>query len=173
MQKAKHFIFMEYHAIENAQAFRLIKDILKEKAAAGVNVRILYNEVGSVGFINKSFIRHMESYGIQCRVFNPLIPIPNVFMNNRDHRKIMVIDGKTGFTGGYNLADEYFNLIHPCGHWKDTGLQLTGDGVRSLTLLFLEMWNVMKESDRDYRSLYLHFENGVYLYRCFQYQRRL
>ena len=150
LRKAEHFIFMEYHAIEDARAFHAIKTILKEKAASGVDVRILYDEVGSVGFINKTFIRNMEADGIRCRVFNPLVPVLNVFMNNRDHRKIMVIDGKTGFTGGYNLADEYFNLTHPYGQWKDTGIRLTGDGVRSLTLLFLEMWNVMKASDTDY-----------------------
>lgn len=157
LENAKKFIFLEYHAIEDAQSFRLVKEILAEKAHMGVDVRILYDDVGSIGFINKDFIRQMEELGIQCRVFNPLLPILNVFMNNRDHRKITVIDGKIGFTGGYNLADEYFNITHPYGQWKDSGVKLTGDAVRSLTILFLEMWNVMKPSDTDYDRYLRHF----------------
>lgn len=151
---AKDFIFMEYHAIEDAVSFRGLKQILAAKAKEGVEVRILYDEVGSVGFIDQDFIRRMAQDGIQCRVFNPLLPILNVFMNNRDHRKITVIDGKVGFTGGYNLADEYFNITHPYGQWKDTGLRLEGDSVRSLTVLFLEMWNVVSHTDTDF-SRYL------------------
>lgn len=150
IRKAKKFIFLEYHAIEDDVAFHSMKKILVEKAAQGVEVRILYDDVGSIGFINKDFITRMEADGIKCRVFNPLLPVVNVFMNNRDHRKITVVDGKVGFTGGYNLANEYFNLTHPYGHWKDTGVKITGDAVRSLTALFLEMWNVTKETDTDY-----------------------
>ena len=84
---------------------------------------------------------------MQCRVFNPLVPILNLFMNNRDHRKITVVDGKIGFTGGYNLADEYFNITHPYGQWKDTGIRLEGAAVRTLTVLFLEMWNAIRATD--------------------------
>ena len=97
----------------------------------------------------------MEAEGIQCRVFNRLMPVLNVFMNNRDHRKITVIDGKIGFTGGYNLADEYFNITHPYGYWKDTGVRLEGDAVRSLTVMFLEMWNAIKGTDTDYTPYFL------------------
>ncbi len=150
LRQAKDFIFLEYHAIEDAVSFHQMKEILIEKVNQGVDVRILYDDVGSIGFINKDFVRQMESLGIQCRIFNPLIPLLNVFMNNRDHRKITVIDGKIGFTGGYNLADEYFNITHPYGQWKDSGVRLTGDAVRSLTILFLEMWNAMKATDTDY-----------------------
>lgn len=146
---ARHFIFMEYHAIEDGPSFQLLKEILAQKAAEGVEVRLIYDDIGSIGFINRDFIRRMEALGIQCRVFNPVSPLLNVFMNNRDHRKITVIDGKVGFTGGYNLADEYFNLTHPYGHWKDTGLRLEGDAVRSLTVTFLEMWNAIQRSDQD------------------------
>ncbi|MBS6396447.1 MAG: cardiolipin synthase [Clostridiales bacterium] len=150
LKRATDFIFLEYHAIEDAVSFHQMKEILIEKVNQGVDVRILYDDVGSIGFINKDFVRQMESFGIQCRIFNPLIPLLNVFMNNRDHRKITVIDGKVGFTGGYNLADEYFNITHPYGQWKDSGVRLTGDAVRSLTILFLEMWNAMKDTDTDY-----------------------
>ena len=165
LRQAEKFIFLEYHAIEDAVSFHRMKEILIEKARQGIDVRILYDDVGSIGFINKDFIRRMEAVGIQCRVFNPLVPVLNVFMNNRDHRKITVIDGKVGFTGGYNLADEYFNLIHPYGQWKDSGIKLTGDAVRSLTILFLEMWNVMKPTDTDYERFLPDFsyraeENG-------------
>ncbi len=150
LEKAEDFIFMEYHAIEEAISFGRLREILERKAKEGVEVRVIYDDVGSVGFIDPKFIKRMEEIGVQCVDFNPVFPLFNMFMNNRDHRKITVIDGKVGFTGGYNLADEYFNITHPYGYWKDTGLKLTGDGVRSLTVLFLEMWNAMKQTDTDY-----------------------
>lgn len=152
LRGAEKFIFMEYHAIEDAEAFGGLKEILIDKAKQGVEVRLFYDDIGSIGFINTDFIRRMEAEGIQCRVFNPLIPVLNMFMNNRDHRKITVVDGRVGFTGGYNLANEYFNLTHPYGQWKDTGLKLTGDAVRSLTVMFLEMWNAIKKTDVDYEK---------------------
>lgn len=150
LRKAQKFIFMEYHAIEDAEAFGGILQILKEKAGQGVDVRIFYDDIGSIGFINTDFIKRMEAAGIKCRVFNPIIPIFTIFMNHRDHRKITVVDGQVGFTGGYNLANEYFGLTHPYGEWKDTGVKLTGDAVRSLTAMFLEMWNAVRKSDEDY-----------------------
>lgn len=150
LKKAEKFIFMEYHAIEEAQAFHRLEEVLSDRAKAGVDVRIVYDDIGSVGFINTDFIKRMEKLGIQCRVFNRVIPVINVFMNNRDHRKITVIDGKVGFTGGYNLADEYFNLVHPYGRWKDTGIRLEGDAVQNLTVTFLEMWNAIKETDTEF-----------------------
>ena len=149
LKQAEKFIFMEYHAIEEAEAFLQIKDILAERAAAGVDVRLFYDDVGSIGFINTDFIRRMEAVGVKCRVFNPVNPFFNMFMNNRDHRKITVIDGKTGFTGGYNLANEYFNYTNPYGQWKDTGIRLEGEAVRSLTITFLEMWNAVSEKDKN------------------------
>ena len=85
-----------------------------------MEVRLFYDDVGSIGFIDPGFIKRMEAIGVECRVFNPVLPILNIFMNNRDHRKITVVDGKIGYTGGYNLADEYFNITHPYGVWKDT-----------------------------------------------------
>ena len=149
LRKAKKFIFMEYHAIEDAVAWKGIEEILEEKAAAGLDVRVFYDDMGSIGFVSKEFMEKLRRKGIQCKVFNPLIPILNVFMNNRDHRKITVIDGKVGFTGGYNLANEYFGFSHPYGEWKDSGIKLTGDGVRSLTLIFLEMWNATQREQED------------------------
>ena len=149
LRQAKKFIFMEYHAIEDKTAWRRIEEVLAERAAAGVEVRVFYDDVGSIGFINTDFTRKLGKRGIACRVFNPVSPGLNLFLNNRDHRKITVIDGQIGYTGGYNLADEYFNLTHPYGQWKDTGIRLEGDAVRALTITFLEMWNAVRSDDRD------------------------
>lgn len=165
LSKAETFIFMEYHAIEDSIAWAEVETILKEKAAAGVEVRILYDDVGSIFFVGKSFTKRLQEEGMQCRVFNPIYPILTTFMNNRDHRKIVVIDGKTGFTGGYNMADRYFNIKSPYGYWKDTGIKLTGDAVKSLTAQFLEMWNATqkeKEEQSQYfpEVSYIARENG-------------
>ena len=149
LKKAKEFIFMEYHAIEDAESWRGIQEILEEKVKEGVEVRVFYDDMGSIGFVNTDFVKRLESVGIHARVFNPFAPGLNLFLNNRDHRKITVIDGKVGFTGGYNLANEYFHLTEPFGFWKDTGLKLEGDAVRSLTVTFLEMWNAVKAKDID------------------------
>lgn len=149
LSKAEKFIFMEYHAIEDAEAWQRIEKVLAERAKAGVEVRIFYDDMGSIWFINMDFINKMNRLGIQCRAFNPLAPALNLFLNNRDHRKITVIDGKVGYTGGYNLANEYFNITHPYGVWKDTGIRLEGDAVRSLTITFLEMWNAVSEKEKN------------------------
>ena len=149
LKKAKEFIFMEYHAIEDAESWHGIQKILEEKVKEGVEVRVFYDDMGSIGFVNTDFVKRLESVGIHARVFNPFAPGLNLFLNNRDHRKITVIDGKVGFTGGYNLANEYFHLTEPFGFWKDTGLKLEGDAVRSLTVTFLEMWNAVKAKDID------------------------
>ena len=149
MAKAEKFIFMEYHAIEDAESWHEIRDVLAERVKAGVEVRVFYDDMGSLGFINTDFVKRTESYGIRCRVFNPFAPGLNMFLNNRDHRKITVIDGKVGYTGGYNLANEYFHKTEPFGFWKDTGIRLEGDAVQSLTVTFLEMWNAIAEGDVD------------------------
>ena len=149
LAKAEQFIFMEYHAIEDAEAWHRIQQVLEDRVKAGVEVRVFYDDMGSIGFINTDFTKKMEAVGIRCRVFNPFMPGLNLFLNNRDHRKITVIDGKVGFTGGYNLANEYFNLTHPYGQWKDTGIRLEGDAVRSLTVTFLEMWNAVSDKDEN------------------------
>lgn len=149
LEKAKEFIFMEYHAIEDEYSYSRLHDILSRKAKEGVDVRILYDDMGSIFFINKDFNKKLEQEGIRCKAFNPVVPILKMFMNNRDHRKITVIDGKVGFTGGYNLADEYFNVVSPYGHWKDTGIKIVGSAVNNLTAMFLEMWNASEREDDD------------------------
>ena len=150
LRGAESFIFMEYFAIQDSRAFSDIKQILAEKAAQGVEVRLLFDDAGSLGYVNRAFVKQMQALGVQCRVFNPIVPVLNIFMNHRDHRKVCVVDGRTGFTGGYNLADEYFNYINPYGHWKDTGVMLEGAAVQSLTAMFLEMWDAMTGTLSDY-----------------------
>ena len=165
LAKAEKFIFMEYHAIEDAESWHAIRDILAERVKAGVEVRVFYDDMGSLGFINTDFVKRTNSYGIKCRVFNPFAPGLNLFLNNRDHRKITVIDGKIGYTGGYNLANEYFHITEPYGFWKDTGVRLEGDAVQSLTVTFLEMWNAISAMDKDDTEFtkYLAVSNAAHL----------
>ena len=151
MRGAKKFIFIEYHAIDNSDTWKEIQDILEQKVQEGVEVRIFYDDADNIFFINPGFIQRMEALGIRCRVFNPVAPVANLFLNNRDHRKLTVVDGEVGFTGGYNLTEECFNVKQPYGYYKDTGIKLTGDAVRSLTVIFLEMWNAVRDGDIDDR----------------------
>ncbi len=149
LKKAEKFIFLEYFIIEDGQSFRRLREILTERAAAGVEVRLMYDDIGSIGYVNWRYAMGLNRSGIQTRVFNPALPVLNLFMNHRDHRKMTVIDGKVGYTGGYNLADEYFDITRPFGQWKDTGLRLEGEAVRSLTLTFLENWDAASHIAED------------------------
>lgn len=150
LEEAEHFIFMEYFIVEDGYMFGKILKILKRKAAQGVDVRFIYDDFGCVTTLPAKYYQKMQEWGIQCVRFNPLYPVMSVIMNNRDHRKILVADGKVAFTGGINLADEYINKIERFGYWKDTGIRLEGEGVWSFTVMFLEMWcyiNRTKETD--------------------------
>jgi cardiolipin synthase len=162
LKKAEKFIFMEYHAIENAESWHGIQEILEDRVKAGVDVRVFYDDMGSIGFINTDFVKLMEDKGIKCRVFNPFKLGANLFLNNRDHRKVTVVDGRVGFTGGYNLANEYFHLTEPFGFWKDTGVKITGPAVKSLTVTFLEMWNACEEGDENDTEFDQYFPNIPY-----------
>ena len=145
LEKAERFIFMEYFIVSHGSAFQEIREILERKVRQGVDVRLMYDDVGSIGNANFRFAMELNQAGIRCKVFNPALPVLNLFMNHRDHRKITVIDGKVGYTGGYNLSDEYFDRTRPYGKWKDTGLRLEGEAVQSLTVAFLEMWQATEE----------------------------
>ena len=160
LEKAESFIFMEYFIVRDDSSFRELQEILVRKAAQGVEVRLMYDDIGSVGYVNWSFAKRINDLGIQCRIFNPALPFLNLFMNHRDHRKITVIDGKVGFTGGYNLADEYFGRTFPYGQWKDTGLRLEGEAVRSLTATFLELWNISAGQEEN-PGRYLDIRHSV------------
>ncbi len=152
LEKAEHFIFMEYFIIEEGIMWNTILDILKRKAQAGVDVRIIYDDLGSIMKLPYQYDKQLEEMGIKCCIFNPFRPILTLRFNNRDHRKIVVIDGHTGFTGGINLADEYINAIERFGHWKDTAIMIKGDAVYSLTVMFLAMWDYLRGVIEDYEQ---------------------
>lgn len=141
---AETFIFLEYFIVSPGKMWDELYAVLREKAALGVNVRVIVDDMGSLFLLPDDFTRTLERDGIRCLRFNPFVPFLSVVMNNRDHRKILVVDGKTAFNGGINLSDEYINHTHPFGHWKDTGVRLQGDAVRSFTAMFLELWQSEK-----------------------------
>lgn len=143
LKKAEKFIFMEYFIVEKGIMFDTILDILKQKVQEGVEVRFLYDDVGSLMLLPYKYYLELESYGIQAATFNPFLL--SFVTNHRDHRKITVIDGKVGFTGGINLADEYINQKVRFGHWKDTGVKIEGEAVNNLTMMFLDVWDVSKK----------------------------
>ncbi len=149
LRRAEKFIFMEYFILEEGQGFGQLREILEEKSAQGVEVRLMYDDVGSIGKANLRYAKELNQRGIHCRPFNPALPFLNLFLNNRDHRKITVIDGKVGYTGGFNLAEEYFHYTKPCGDWKDTAVRLEGRAVGNLTATFLELWNVNSRTNDD------------------------
>lgn len=149
LEKATRFIFLEYYIIEAGTMFDQILEILERKAKAGVDVRLIYDDMGSISKIPNKYYEVLRKKGIQCVAFNPFMPVLSIFMNNRDHRKILVVDGKVGFTGGINLADEYINQVERFGYWKDTGVCLKGEAVWSLTLMFLSMWDYINDTKED------------------------
>lgn len=153
LKKAKYFIFLEYFIIDNGEMWGTILDILEVKARAGLDVRLIYDDVGCVNTLPSKFYKEIRARGIKCEVFNPFRPVVSVVLNNRDHRKIMVIDGHTGFTGGINLADEYINRKVRFGYWKDTGVMLKGEAVWSFTVMFLQMWSVLTGSLEELKDI--------------------
>lgn len=150
LESAEHFIFLEYFIVEPGCMLDQVLEVLERKVKAGVDVRLIYDDIGSINTLPPKYYRQLQKKGIKCAAFNPFRPFMSVIMNNRDHRKIFVVDGKVGFTGGINLADEYINKIERFGYWKDTGVRLEGEGVWSLTVMFLEMWNYITHSKEDY-----------------------
>ena len=150
LEQAKQYIFMEYFIVEDQESFGEIREILVRKAREGVEVRLMYDDIGSIGYVNFQFARDLNRQGIQCRVFNPAVPILNLFMNHRDHRKMTIIDGKVAYTGGYNLANAYFDRERPFGKWKDTGLRIEGSAVRSFVVAYLEMWSASEGKEQDF-----------------------
>lgn len=152
LKKAKKFIFLEYFIIADGEMWQEILKILEEKASQGVDVRLIYDDIGCVGTLPKNYDKYLESKGIKCICFNRLKLILSVVMNNRDHRKIMVIDGNVSFSGGINLADEYINKKSRCGYWKDNAIMIKGEATWNFTLMFLEIWNAYRNESRDYNE---------------------
>ena len=145
LNKAEQFIFMEYFILEEGYMWGKILEILIRKAKAGVEVRVMYDGMCEMSTLPADYWKLLEKQGIKAKAFSPIIPLLSSHYNYRDHRKILVIDGKVAFNGGVNLADEYINKIERFGHWKDTAVMLKGDAVKSFTLLFLQMWNVTEK----------------------------
>lgn len=149
LEKAEKFIFLEYFIIKEGFLWQSILDILIKKAKKGVDVRVLYDGTNAVLNLPYGYIKKLKKANIKCKMYAPLRPFVSTSYNNRDHRKILVIDGKVAFTGGINLADEYINLTHPYGVWKDTAVIVKGQAVAGFTRMFLEMWNY-NEKEKDY-----------------------
>lgn len=142
LSKAEKYIYLEYFLISNGKMWGSILEILKERVAHGVEVRVLYDDFGCFMLLPYKYPTILEDMGIKCRVFNKFMPFLSTVQNNRDHRKIAVIDGKVAFTGGINLADEYINAKEKYGHWKDASIVIKGEGAWSFAVLFLEMWHL-------------------------------
>lgn len=140
LRGAKRYIFLEYFIIGRGSMWDEILDILRKKAAAGVDVRVIYDDFGCITTLPGGYYKKLESYGIRACAFNPYIPIMSSRLNNRDHRKFLIADGAVGFTGGINLADEYINRKERFGYWKDAVVRLRGEAVWSMTVMFLAMW---------------------------------
>lgn len=156
LKEAKHYIFLEYFIIGEGKMWGAMLEILKEKAALGLDVRLIYDDFGCMTLLPYQYKKELESYNIKCEVFNKTKPFFSTVLNHRDHRKILVVDGYIGFTGGINLADEYINEKVRFGYWKDTGIRLTGDAVWSLTVMFLTMWNAFRKTDEDFTKFQPH-----------------
>ena len=149
LKQAEEYIFMEYFIVEKGVMWNEILDILKEKVWQGVDVRFMYDGMCSLYLLPTHYDKELRRAGIKCKQFNPVRPILTSYQNNRDHRKICVIDGKVAFTGGINLADEYINVKKRFGHWKDTAIMLEGEAVQSFTMMFLQMWNITEKREES------------------------
>lgn len=160
LKQAKKYIFIEYFIINDGVMWQTILDILEQKAAEGVDVRLIYDGFGCLTTLPHKYYEELRKKGITCQVFNPFRPILNIIQNNRDHRKLCIIDGWVGFTGGINLSDEYINQKERFGHWKDTAIMLKGEAVWNMTVMFLHMWAVIGRTEEkiDY-EVYLPHRN--------------
>ena len=162
LRKAKQFIFLEYYIISNGYLWDQTLEILKQKVAEGVEVKVIYDDFGCALGLPRKYDRYLNSLGIEAYRFNRIRPALLITMNNRDHRKICVIDNETGFTGGLNLSDEYINKVNLYGYWRDSAVMVKGEAVRTMTLMFLGMYSYLKkdESEIDY-SRYLPHKSCV------------
>lgn len=161
LKRAKNFIFFEYFIISEGVMWSSILEVLVSKAKEGVDVRIIYDDAGCISTLKNGYEKKLEEKGIKCIPFNKLNPLASVFMNNRDHRKILVIDGKVAFSGGINISDEYINVTHPYGHWKDNAIKIVGDAVFNFTVLFLTMWNSYQNVDKNFNDYKYEFSGSI------------
>ena len=157
LKRAEKFIFLEYYIVEEGLMWDSILEILEEKAAQGVEIKMLYDDIGCMVTLPGDYTVHLRSKGIDAHKFNKVIPRMTVAYNNRDHRKILVIDGQISYTGGINLADEYINQIERFGHWKDSGIRIDGPATQAFTRLFLMNWYINRGEISDFDQY--HLEN--------------
>ena len=157
LKRAEKFIFLEYYIVEEGLMWDSMLEILEEKAAQGVEVKMLYDDIGCMVTLPGDYTVHLRSKGIDAHKFNKVIPRMTVAYNNRDHRKILVIDGQISYTGGINLADEYINHIERFGHWKDSGIRIDGPATQAFTRLFLMNWYINRGEISDFDQY--HLEN--------------
>ena len=154
LQAAQHSIFVESFIIGMGEMWGQIHEILRQKAAAGLDVRVIYDDAGCLSLLPHNYVDLLRADGIRAFSFNRCVPVLNLVLNNRDHRKIMVVDGRIAYTGGVNLADEYINKVTRFGHWKDSGVRLEGPAARSYANVFLTFWRAhFPNETSDYDKL--------------------
>ncbi len=158
LKNAKEYIFIEYFIIARGKVWNTVLEILKEKVKEGVEVRVIYDGMCSLVNLPYNYPKKLQEFGIKAKQFSPIKPILSTHQNNRDHRKILVVDGKIAYTGGVNLADEYMNLKVRFGHWKDTSIRITGQAVMSFTAMFLQAWDLDEAKVEDYDKLLKRIE---------------
>ncbi len=167
LEGAEKYIFLEYFILEKGVFWNALLDILERKAKEGVEVRVMYDDIGNMGRVRANYHKKLQKMGIECVKFNPFVPVVTNAHNNRDHRKIAVIDGKVAYTGGINLADEYINATHPFGHWKDTAVRIEGSAVRNFVLLFLGLYGITRRAGVEVKpylpETYEFFEGEGYV----------
>ena len=156
---AKRYIFLEYFIIEEGEMWDSVLAVLKRKAREGVLVRVLYDDVGCFTHLPRHYFKALRAFGIEAAAFHPFVSVFSIEQNNRDHRKIAVIDGISAFTGGVNLADEYINKVEKFGHWKDAAISVRGSAAWSFTLMFLQMWALSQKVEEDI-SVYFPKQGG-------------
>ena len=149
IEKAEKFIFLEYFIVDDGEMLSRLVDALERKAKEGVEVRFIYDDMGSVFSVPFGYGKKLQEKGIKCFSFNPYLPVISAAMNNRDHRKILAIDSRVAFTGGINIADEYINKIEKYGYWKDNAVKIEGEGAKAFTIMFLDLWYAFRDKDED------------------------
>ena len=159
MEKAKKFIFLEFFIITPGYMWDRVLDVLKRKVKEGVEIRLMFDGFNTLSNLPNDYTEIMKACGINCKVFSPMKPVISSLQNNRDHRKILVVDGKVAFTGGNNLADEYINVIDRFGHWKDSSILIRGEAVKSFTMMFLRMWNSTGNESSNFADEIHHYVN--------------
>ena len=148
LESAKKFIFIEFFIIEEGYFWDSILEILLRKQREGIEIRVLYDDMGCATTLPRYYYKTLNRMGIRTKVFSRVKPLLSVSYNNRDHRKMIIVDGQTVFSGGFNLADEYLNLVERFGHWKDMAFKLEGSAAKSYTIMFLQLWNAMEAKNR-------------------------